>query len=67
MTFGKKQILSREYPKTHIIAVTDIIAAFFGLDQSDLSCSKIVFFGENTSDNIRRMIEHWQPLIESQK
>ena len=63
MTFGKKQILSRQYPKTNIQFDNVIRAVFFGLDQSDLSVTKIVFFGENTCDNIRRMIEHWQPLF----
>jgi len=37
MTFGKNKLSFSQYPKTHIIAVTVIKAAFFGLGQSDLS------------------------------
>jgi len=57
MTFGKTDY-QIQYPKTIIIAVTVIIAAFSGLDQSDLSCSKNLFYAKKTCENNRRMIEH---------
>jgi len=45
MTFGKTDYQIK-YPKTIIIAVTVIIAAFSGLDQSDLRCSKNLFYAK---------------------
>jgi len=54
----KKQIIKYNNPKTHIQFDNVIRAAFFGLDQSDLSVTKKIFYTEKSSDNNRRMIQH---------